>query len=208
MKAAYAVMICILVLFQSACVTGDEITSYVIEPDGAVSFYIYRSNLASDQTGENGKKDLDSYIQKLEQKQDDLFTKLAKANAQEIRVAVFRRISPASVLIAGQIPTLADFLAYGGEESECTPISRERTRGFRCELSQEPLTEKGQSNVMPRADSFNETRFALAAGSFTGAQGFLLAENKRSAILDMDAIMNSQTPTITVSLEWQMPETP
>ncbi len=212
MKAACAVIICILVLFQSACVTGDEITSYVMEPDGTVSFYIYRPNLASDQTGEDGKKDLDSYIQKMEEKQGDLFTKLAKANAKEVKVAVLRSISPASVLITGQIPSLTDFVSYLGEESECTPISRERIRGFRCELSREPSTEEAQSeNITPRADSFSETRFALAAGSFTEVQGFLPANNKRSAILDMEAIMkmwNSQNPTITFSLEWQIPETP
>ncbi len=62
---------------------------------------------------------------------------------------------------------------------------------------------------MPQADSFNETRFALVKGSFTKVQGFLLANNKHSAILDVDAIRkmwNSQIPKI--SLEWQIPETP
>jgi len=127
MKVACAAIACVLVLFQSACVTGDEITTYVIEPDEAVSFYIYRSNLASDQTGEKGKEDLDSYMQKLEEKQADLFTRLAKANAKEVRVAVLRMTSPASVVIAGRIPTLTDLFVYLGEESECTAISRERT---------------------------------------------------------------------------------
>jgi hypothetical protein len=212
MKAVCAVTICILVLFQSACVTGDEITNYIIEPDGVVSFYIYRSNLTPDRTGENGKEDLDSYVRGLEDKQGDLFTKLATANAREVKIVVLRRISPASVLIEGQIPTFSDFLAYLDEESECTPISREGIRGFRCELSREPSTEKDQSeNSVPQADSFSETRFSLAVGSFTDVQGFLPANNKRSALLDTDTIekmWNSQIPKITLSLEWQIPENP
>ena len=208
MKTACAAVIGILVLFFSACVTGDEITSYVIDPDGAVSFSIYRSNLASDQTGENAKKDLDSYIQKLEEKQDDLFGKLAKANAKEVNVAVIRRTSPASVLITGQIPTLADFVSYLGEGSACTPISGELMRGFQCEFSPEPSAEKGQpETAKPRADSFDETRFALAEGRFTKAQGFIIAHDGRSALLDMEAldrVSNGDISSLTLSLEWQI----
>jgi hypothetical protein len=208
MKVLCVAIIGILGVLASACVTGDEITSYVIEPDGAVSFHIYRSNLASDQTGEAGKEDLDSYIQKLEEKQDDLFTKLAQANAKEVEVTVVRRISPASILITGQIPTLTDFVSYLEDGSECTPISGERVRGFHCEVSPEPSQGKDPSeNAMPRADSFNETRFALAAGTFTEVEGFLPAKDKRSVILDIEALMRSQIPT-SFSLEWQIPETP
>jgi hypothetical protein len=210
MKALCTAVIGILGLLVSACVTGDEITSYVFEPDGTVSFSIYRSSLASDQTGEAEKKDLDSYIQKLEEKQADLFAKLAKANAKEVKVAALRRNSPASILITGQIPTLTDFVSYLGDESECAPISRERVRGFHCEESQEPSQDKDQNpseNAIPRADYFNETRFTLASGTFTKVQGFLPAKDKRSAILDMEALMNSQTSTSFV-LEWDIPETP
>jgi hypothetical protein len=37
MKTAYTAGIGILALFLSACVTGDEVTSYVINPDGAIA---------------------------------------------------------------------------------------------------------------------------------------------------------------------------
>jgi hypothetical protein len=209
MKALCTAVIGILGLLVSACVTGDEITTYVIERDGAVSFHIYRSNLTSGQTGDAAKEDLDSYVKNLEEKQDDIFAKLAKANAEEVKVAVLRKTSPASILITGRIPTLTDFVSYFGDESECTPISRERIRGFRCELSEEPSPEKDQpENAIPRADSFNETRFTLAAGSFTNVQGFVPAKDKRSAILDMEELMNTKIQTIAFSLEWEFPETP
>jgi hypothetical protein len=57
----------------------------------------------------------------------------------------------------------------------------------------------------------NETRFALAEGIFTKSEGFLLAHDKRSAILDEDAsskILNSKNPITAFSLEWQIPEAP
>ncbi|MBN1571154.1 MAG: hypothetical protein JXA73_25185 [Acidobacteria bacterium] len=216
-KAAYAAVIGILVLFLSACVTGDEITSYVIEPDGAISFSIYRLNLTSDETGEDAKKDLANYIQELEETRGDLFTNFVRANALEVKVTVLRPTSPASVLITGIIPSLDDFAAYISEEDEdnrlvCTPISSERTRGLLFELIQKPSKEKAQSEPDgPQSDSFDEIRFSLAEGSFTKAQGFLLAHDKRSAILDEDALvktLNSQIPSITLSLEWQIPEAP
>ena len=100
MKAAYAAIIGVLALFFSACVSGDEITSYVIEPDGAVAFSIYRLNLTSDQTGEDAKNELANYIQELEEKKDDPFTGFAKANAEEVKVTVLRATSPASATSA------------------------------------------------------------------------------------------------------------
>ena len=94
MKALCAAVICVLGLLLSACVTGDEITSYVIDPDGAVAFSIYHLNLTSDQKkAEDAKDELTAYIRALEEKHDDLFTRLAKANAREVEVAVLRRPS-------------------------------------------------------------------------------------------------------------------
>ena len=75
-------MIGILAFLLSGCVAGDEITSNVIEPDGAIAFSIYRLDLTSDETGEDAKKDLANYIQELEEKQGNLFTNLARANAK------------------------------------------------------------------------------------------------------------------------------
>ena len=217
MKAAYAAVIGILVFLLSACVTGDEITSYVIDQDGAVALSIYRLNLTSgEKKTEDAKKELTTYIRNLEKKHGDLFKQLAKANAQKVNVAILRRASPGSFLITGRIPSIDDFATYLSEEDKdsrivCTPISKERTHGLVCELTRKPSKEHAPlQTATSQANSFEETRFGLAAGSFTKAQGFVLADNKHSAILDTDALTkmwNSQNPTITLSLEWQVHET-
>jgi hypothetical protein len=217
MRAVYALMICMPVLFQSACATGDEIESYLIEPDGAVDFSIYRINLHSQEAGEKAKKELAGFIHNMEKKRGSPFIELAKVHAMKVNVEILHKNSPASVLITGRIPSLNNFAAYFSGEYKnssiiCTPISRERTHGLACELTKKPSNENAQpEKVTTRADSFSETRFALATGSFTEAQGFLLANNRRSAILDEDAIMkmwDSQIRKITLTLEWQFPETP
>ena len=222
MKTACAVIIGILAFLLSACVTGDEITNYVIEPDGEIAFSIYRLNLISDTTGEDAKQDLAGYIQELEEQRGSLFTKLAGANAKDVQVSVLRRASPASVLITGRIPSLDDFAAYLSEENDdcslvCAAISKERTRGFQCEWIRKASVGAAQpgkdqnETVESHDESSDETRFSLAEGSFTRAQGFTFAHNKRSAILDDDPLSqawNDQSPSVTFSLEWQIPETP
>lgn len=218
MKVVYAAVIGILAFILSGCVTGDEITSYVIDPDGTVAFSIYRLNLTSDETGEDAKKDLANYIQELEAKRSGLFANLAKANAKEVKVTILRKASPASVLITGIIPSLNDFASCMSEKDEegsvvWTPISRERTRGFLIEWTAlKPPKEKALPEpVKPRADYFSEMRFALAEGSFTKAHGFLVSHDKRSALLDIDTISNMENweiPSATLSLEWQIPEAP
>ena len=219
MKTAYAAVICILAFLFSACVTGDEITSYVIDPDGSISFSIYRLNLTSDQAGEKAKEELANYIQQLEEKSDDFFTKLAKANAKEVKATILRKASPASVLITGRFPSINDIAAYASEEDKesktvCTAISGERTRGILCELTRKPSKEKAQPEkaqpeTLARADSFDEMRVSLAEGIFTKAQGCILSHDKRSALLDVETLVkmwNSQSPSIPTSLEWQIPE--
>ena len=217
MKASCVSIIGIMAFFLSACVTGDEITSYVINPDESISFSIYRLNLTSDETGEKAKNELAVYIQDLEEKRGDLFTKLMKGNAQEVQVTILRKASPATVLVTGRIPSLNDFAAYLSTEDKdnsivCTPTSSERARRLLCELTRKPSTEKAQLEIdTPPAYPSGEIRLTLAEGIFTNAQGFLLSNNKRSAILDEDALWkmrNPQTTSITLSLEWQIPEAP
>jgi hypothetical protein len=225
MKTAYAAVLGIVALLLSACVTGDEITSYVIDPDGSIEFSTYRNNLTSSEAGEDAKMDLANYIQRMEEKSGDLFTKLVEANAQVVQVTILRRASPASVLITGRIPSLNDFAVFMTEKADadhrfvCTAISKECVQGIRCELTHNSSNEELPADtVMPEetkpdatasnVDPINATRFVLAKGAFIKAQGFLLAPDKRSAAFDEDTLSKIQTSSITVSLEWQSPEVP
>lgn len=225
MKTAYAAVLGIVALLLSACVTGDEITSYVIDPDGSIEFFTYRNNLTSSEVGEDAKTDLANYLQSMEAKSDNLFTKLVEASAQEVHVTVLRRASPASVLITGRIPSLNDFAVYMTEKADadyrfvCTAISKVRVQGIRCEWTHNSSNEDlSAATVMPEeiqpdasasnVDPINATRFVLAKGEFINAQGFLLAPNKRSAVFDEDTLSKIQTSSITVSLEWESSEAP
>jgi len=215
MKSACAIGICLLALLFSACVTGDEITSFVIDQNGSISVAIYRVNLTSNEKGEKAKEELAGYLKNLREKRDNIFTKFRKANATDVKVAVLRKTSPASALITCRIPALDDFAAYASEADTdgtlvCKAISNERTRSLVFEITQKPNQEKPRTeSTQSRADSFEETRFALAEGEFTSARGFIISEDKRSALLDMDGLtkmQNSGTSTITLSLEWQIPQ--
>jgi hypothetical protein len=226
MKTAHAVTLGIMALLLNACVSGDEITSYVIDPDGSVEFSVYRYNLTSSEEADP-QKDLAGYIRALEEKSDDLFAKLLDANAREVRVTVLRRTSPAAVVITGRIPSLPDLAAYLSEKVEddslvCTAIPGESARGIVCELIRAPSGEEPHSDTAgpevarpnsaaPEVDLFNATRFALAEGRFTKAQGFRLEHDKKTAVYDydvLDEMWNSKTPSIFLSLEWQIPGAP
>ncbi len=225
MKTAHSAVICILAIFFSACVTGDEITSYVIDPDGSISFTIYRMNLNSNETGEKAKEELANYIRDLEKQSGDFFTKLAKANTKEIKVTILRRAAPASVLITGRIPSLYDLAAFlSGKSDEesfiCTAVSRERMRGIHCQYTKNPSKEKANTGksqaekaqpelARTRGDSFSETRIALSHGSFTKAQGFLIARDKRSALFALDTpsgVEDLEIQSAAFSVEWEIPE--
>lgn len=119
MKAICTAALGILALLLSGCISGDEITSFVIESDGSVEFSIYKHNLTSSSEASETpeKQELARYITDLEDGSDDLFVKLAEANAQNVKVTVLRRAAPASVLVTGQIPSLPDFAVFLSEDA-------------------------------------------------------------------------------------------
>jgi hypothetical protein len=213
MKSISAIAICILTVLFSACIVGDEITNYVIDRDGSISFAIYRINLTSNQKGEKGEAELANYLRNQKEKRDSMFAQLVKAKASDVKISVLRRNSPASVLITGRIPSLNDFASYINTEDAngslvCRAISNERTRRLVFELRQKQEGDQTDS-AQSRSDSFSETRVSLAEGIFTGAQGFIISKDQRSALLDMEGLtkmVNSKISPITLSLEWQIPQ--
>jgi hypothetical protein len=208
MRAAYMAAIGIMVLLFSGCIVGDEIMNFVIDPDGAVTVSDYRTNLTSDQKGENASKELADFVRDLEQKSGSNFAKLEKANAKDVQVMILRRAAPASFLVTARIPSLKDLAVYiSDNDTDCTALSTERTRGIQCQLK----LSKGKAIPEPakyRADSFSEYRFALAEGTIIRAQGFSVAQDKHSALLDLEALEkmeNLEVPSVTLLLEWQIP---
>jgi hypothetical protein len=215
MKSISAIAICILTVLFSACIVGDEITNYVIDRDGSISFAIYRANLTSDQIGKKGEEELANYLRNQKEKRDSVFTQLVKANATNVKISVLRKASPASVLITGRIPSLNDFAAYINAEElngnlDCKAISSERTRRLVFDLTPQQQEKDQTDSVQSRADAYSEIRVSLAEGIFTSAQGFTISKDKRSALLDMEGLtkmMNSKTSPIMLFLEWQIPQT-
>ena len=210
MKAICAAMISMLAFLMSGCITKDEITSVVIDPDGAVSFSIYRLNITSDQKGEDGKKEFADYIRGLEEKNGSDIKDLVKTNATDVKITILRKAAPASVLISARWPSLKDFTAgLSDDDINCTAISTEHTRGIRCKATITP--SKGKELPEPaklRANSFSELRVALADGIIVKAQGFSVAQDKRSALFDMETLEkmeNWEVPSATILLEWQIP---
>ena len=137
-----------------------------------------------------------------------------KANAKDIKVTILRKAAPASVLITAQIPSLKDLASYlggSGGGDICTEISTERTHGIRCKNTSKPKSSKGEEQPEPaktRANSFTEIRFALVEGTIVKAQGFLVAQDKRSALADMETfekIDKGEVPAFEILLEWQIP---
>jgi len=210
MKAICAAMISILAFLTSGCITKDEIVSFVIDPDGAVTFSTYVLNITSDLNGEAGKKELADLIRDHEEKKGSYFENLAKANAKNIKVTILRKTSPASGLITARIPSLKDFAAgLGDDDFNCTALSTEHTRGIRCECIITPSKGKELPEpAKPRANSFSEIRVSLAEGTIVKAQGFSVAQDKRSALVDMETLEkmeNWEVPSATILLEWQIP---
>jgi hypothetical protein len=208
MKAAYVAAIGILALLFSGCIVGDGVMNFVIDPDGAVTVSNYRANLTSDQKGEDAKKELADFIRDLEQKSGSDFAKLEKAEAKDVKVMILRSAAPASFLVTARIPSLKDLAVYFSDnDTDCSELSMEHTRGIQCQLK----LSKGKAipePAKPRADSFSEYRFALAKGTIIKAQGFSVAQDKHSALLDsevLEKMENLEVPSVTFLLEWQIP---
>jgi len=213
----------LLAVLACGCIVGDQLTTITIHPDGAADLILFRSNLHSTEQGPRAAKELADFQAAFDARKDGDFARIAAAGGEVVEAAWVHRETPLANLVRARLPdvsTLEKYLTLKSDDGGIEVVSKFRREGQLRRLTitlTVPPAKANPSHESPsdvahwkqaQANGISQTRFAVTQGSITKAQGFNIAGDKQSALLDADAINDvfRTGGTAELYLEWQVTE--
>lgn len=205
----------------AGCIVSDEVSTLTIRPDGSADWIKFRSNIRSTEAGEKGAEELRKFIEAFEAHEDPDYRRIAEVGGEVVESRWLREDEPCSTVLVARLPgpkVLEDFCTIRGGEDEFTTRARFTSEGRRRRLSivvSVPVGRRGET-AEPRtalqlrqeqASGISETRVAVVGGEITGARGFTLARDRRSALLEPDVIRRltgAGDDEVELFLEWEL----
>jgi hypothetical protein len=191
------------VLLITGCIVGDELTTLTVHPDGSADLIMFRSNLRSTQKGDRAEAELADYHTKFDARTDNEFTRIAEAGGRLVDALWIRDQAPYSNAIHAQFPTastLEKYCTMKNDDGSSLLTAHFSTDGPRRKLTLQimlppekiDLAELSPSDVdqlrQHYADGISHMRIAVTDGSITAAQGFTVAADKQSALLNVSEL--------------------
>lgn len=212
----------VLTMFLLAgCILSDELTTLTIRPDGSADWIKFRSNSRSSETGDKREQELLKYIDEFETHAGADFVRIAEAGGELLEARWVQREEPYATLIAARFPTAASlerFWTIKGDKGVVLAQARFTQDSNRRRLSltipgprendadgKEPLTVRKMREQ--QANGISETRIAVAQGHIVATEGFVVADDKRSCLVDpirIDEVLRNTSGPVNLFLEWEV----
>lgn len=203
------------------CIIGDELTTITIRPDGSADWVRFKSNVRSSERGEKRAEELSKFIEGFDSHTGPDFAHIVESGGELVDAVWIRAEEPYSTLIKARFPTAASlekFWTIKSEEGEVLAQARFIHDSNRRRLS---LTIRGsrQQNMEPKepitlkelrenqANSISEARIAVTDGQIVASEGFVVAADKQSCLMDssrIDELLRSTTGDVELFLEWEV----
>jgi len=202
------------------CIISDEVSTLTIRPDGSADWVKFRSNIRSSESGEKGAQELKAFVEDFDAHRDADYQEITKAGGTVVESRWLRKEEPYSTVAVARFPTMASLVEYStsrGDKGEVVTQPRYTQDGKRRKLSvayhvpkdfkpqPKPTAEEMRQE---RASGLSETRVVVAGGQILAARGFIIASDKRSALLDNEQLrewLSTEREKIELFLEWEVP---
>lgn len=212
----------IITMFVVAgCILNDELTTMVIRPDGTADWYCFRSNIHSSEKGEKRTEELLKVIKDFEAHEGADFDRITEAGGEVLDARWIQREEPYATILTARFPTAATverFWTIKGETGDVLIRSKLTMDHSYRRLS---LTIPGSTNreseekEVPsfrefrqhQANGISETRIVVADGEIISAEGFVVADDKRSCLLDpqrIDELLRRSNRDVELFVEWEI----
>ena len=212
------------VLITGGCIVQDQLTTLIIHPDGKAELVAYQTNIHSNESGEKAARELREYAKRFDAREEGDLKRAVAAGGEVVEARWVRREPPYASFYRVHLPSadaLVRFCTIPGEddgpvvEAEFTADKRVRRLSLLIASPEPPpdgkpeKTDSRESLHGELANGVNLTRVVLAGGRVRSCEGFTVAADGRSALLDQDAIERLLTVgagTATLHIEWELPE--
>lgn len=208
-------------LLLAGCIVSDELTTITIQPDGSADWIRFQSNIRSTEKGEKRTQELKKFVDEFDAQADSECVRIKDAGGEVLEARWVRRAEPFATLASARFPSAAaleKFCTIKGEKGAILAQARFAQCDNRRRLSlQIPMSRGEQSTDKSpptfktlreqQANYLSETRVVVAGGRIIASQGFVVADDKRSCLLDsaeIDALLRSDKDHIELFLEWEL----
>lgn len=203
------------------CILNDELTTIVIRPDGSADWVRFRSNIRSSVKGEKGAQELLKFIEDFEAQRGDDFDRIKGAGGEILDFRWVQREEPYSTLLTARFPnaaTVERFWTIKGELGEVVVqthlIFDHNHRRLSLKIpapSKSDLEERGEPSLWKfrrdQANGISETRIVVANGEIISSEGFIVADDLRSCLIDtqrIDELLRRTHGEVEVFVEWEV----
>ncbi|MBI5760086.1 MAG: hypothetical protein HZA46_16335 [Planctomycetales bacterium] len=219
-KTTLLTMAVVLLGVVGGCIVNDELSTVTIQPDGSADWVKFQSNIRSTEQGSKGVQELKKFVDEFDSHKDSDQIRITEAGGEVREARWVRREVPYANLVVARFPTAAaleNFFTVKDEKGVVVVQTRFTINGNRRRLSfnvpvprdQKPTEKASRSFEEVReqqANGFSETRLAIASGQIIASQGFTVASDKRSALLDpakIDELLQTNREQVELFLEWE-----
>ncbi len=220
----YLLAILTSLLLAVGCIVGDELTTLTVHPDGSADLVMFRSNLHSSKSGQDGERELAEYKASFESRGQEDMARIRDAGGTVVMASWTRNEPPFSNVVRARFPDAAAFEKFGTSRNDDGSLqittkwqSDGRRRGILVRIITRPdgidlsgLSVASVEKLRQRlASGISETRIAVAGGQITSASGFTVAEDRQSALLDANEIaklLKSGGGKAELHLDWEVSE--
>jgi hypothetical protein len=209
-------------LALAGCIVGDELTTYTVQPDGVTDYVKFQSNIHSSEKGAKGAEELKTFVSEFDARTNSDYVRIAECGGSVTDARWVRREEPYATLVAARLPSAAaleQFFTFR-DKGEVVAQGRFTSEGNRRRFSisaRIPPDQRPPEKPLPsfkewrkeQANDVSETRLVVPGGHILAAAGFVVANDKRSALLDMtevEELVRKNGDRVEVFVEWQLGE--
>ena len=205
----------------AGCIVSDELTTITIRPDGTAVWVRFQSNIHSTEQGAKGAEELKKFIEEFDAHKNSDHVRIAEAGGEILESRWIERAEPYANLVKARFPTAAvleNFCTIKNEKDEVVAQARFTLAGNRRKLSliiPVPREDQPATKIPPtfqefrtqQANGISETRIVVAGGQITASQGFVVAADKRSCLMDptqIDELIRSRPEQVELFVAWEL----
>jgi hypothetical protein len=205
------------------CIVSDQLVTITIQPDGSADWVRFQSNIRSTEKGAKGAQELKQFLEEFDAHKDADYQRILKAGGEVKESRWLRREEPYANILVARLPTasaLQEFYSIRGEKGEVVTQPCFTQSGNRRRLSIEiPVPKEGKSGETAKptvegmrqdqANGISETRFVVTGGQIVGSRGFIVAADKRSALIDpfkVQELLRAAVEKVEIFIEWELTE--
>lgn len=203
------------------CIVSDELTTITIQPDGSADWVKFQSNIRSSEPGAKGAQELKKFVDEFDARSNSDFVRVSEAGGDVLEAHWVRHEEPYANLLKARFPTAAAlerFATIKNDKGEVIAPARFTREGNRRKIAiviPVPRDEATETETPPspaelrerEANGISETRIVIARGRIVASQGFVVASDKRSCLLDANQIaelIRGRPEQVELFITWEL----